>query len=162
MTTDTVPKTAVVRGSGFTVGAMAKGAAMLAPNMATMLALCTTDAAVEPGALQAALRAAVDVSFNAMTVDGCTSTNDTVLVLASGRGDAVALGRRSPPRSSEACISLAEQMVRRRRRGHQGVARARDRARRAMRRRTWRRARWPTPCSCSARSTGRIPTGAAW
>ena len=110
MTTDTVPKTAVVRGSGFTVGAMAKGAAMLAPNMATMLALCTTDADVEPGTLRSALRSAVNVSFNAMTVDGCTSTNDTVLVLASGRGDAVGLDALTAA-LSEACSSLAEQMA---------------------------------------------------
>ncbi len=87
MTTDSVPKEVVVAGPGFTVGGMAKGAAMLAPNMATMLALCTTDAAVDAATLQQALREAVALSFNAMTVDGCTSTNDTVLVLASGRGE---------------------------------------------------------------------------
>jgi glutamate N-acetyltransferase/amino-acid N-acetyltransferase len=110
MTTDTVPKEVVVRGGGFTVGAMAKGAAMLAPNMATMLALCTTDAVVEPAVLLRALRTAVTGSFNAMTVDGCTSTNDTVLVLASGLGatpspDALTAAL------TEACQSLAEQMV---------------------------------------------------
>jgi glutamate N-acetyltransferase / amino-acid N-acetyltransferase len=110
MTTDTVPKEVVVRGDGFTVGGMAKGAAMLAPNMATMLAVCTTDARVDPAALQTALRRAVDASFNVMTVDGCTSTNDTVLVLASGRGA-------EPPVApftaalTEACRSLAAQMV---------------------------------------------------
>ena len=70
MTTDTVPKEVVVEGDGFTVGGMAKGAAMLAPNMATMLAVCTTDAAVEPAILQAALREAVAASFNTITVDG--------------------------------------------------------------------------------------------
>jgi glutamate N-acetyltransferase/amino-acid N-acetyltransferase len=64
---------------------MAKGAAMLAPDMATMLAVITTDAAVEPAVLQPALQAAVDDSFNRLSVDGCTSTNDTVVVLASGR-----------------------------------------------------------------------------
>jgi glutamate N-acetyltransferase/amino-acid N-acetyltransferase len=110
MTTDTVPKTAVVRADGFTVGAMAKGAAMLAPNMATMLALCTTDASVDPDTLRAALRAAVDASFNSMTVDGCTSTNDTVLVLASGRADIVSLDAITGA-LREACTSLAEQMV---------------------------------------------------
>jgi glutamate N-acetyltransferase/amino-acid N-acetyltransferase len=110
MTTDTVPKEVVIRGDGFTVGGMAKGAAMLAPNMATMLALCTTDAKVDAATLQTALRHAVDASFNAMTVDGCTSTNDTVLVLASGLGS-------EPPDAdltaalTEACRSLAEQMV---------------------------------------------------
>jgi glutamate N-acetyltransferase / amino-acid N-acetyltransferase len=110
MTTDTVPKVAWAQGAGFMVGAMAKGAAMLAPNMATMLALCTTDAAVDPPTLQAALRAAVDVSFNAMTVDGCTSTNDTVLVLASGRAAAATLADLTAA-LSEVCLSLAEQMV---------------------------------------------------
>jgi len=84
MTTDTVCKEAVVAGTGFTVGAMAKGAAMLAPDMATMLAVLTTDARCEPPALEAALRRAVDATFNRLSVDGCTSTNDTVLVLASG------------------------------------------------------------------------------
>jgi glutamate N-acetyltransferase / amino-acid N-acetyltransferase len=110
MTTDTVPKVALVHGAGFTVGAMAKGAAMLAPNMATMLALCTTDAAVDPDTLRTALRAAVDGSFNAMTVDGCTSTNDTVLVLASGRGATASLADLTAA-LGEACTSLAEQMV---------------------------------------------------
>jgi glutamate N-acetyltransferase/amino-acid N-acetyltransferase len=110
MTTDTVEKVALARGNGITVGAMAKGAAMLAPNMATMLAVCTTDAAVDPGTLQTALRAAVDASFNAMTVDGCTSTNDTVLVLASGRGATPSLATLTAA-LREVCVSLAEQMV---------------------------------------------------
>jgi glutamate N-acetyltransferase/amino-acid N-acetyltransferase len=110
MTTDTKPKTALVRADGFTVGAMAKGAAMLAPNMATMLALLTTDAAVNPAGLQAALRAAVEVSFNVMTVDGCTSTNDTVLVLASGRAASPSLESLTAA-LAEACTSLAAQMV---------------------------------------------------
>jgi glutamate N-acetyltransferase / amino-acid N-acetyltransferase len=110
MTTDTVPKEAVVLGDGFAVAGMAKGAAMLAPNMATMLALCTTDAAVDASTLQKALNEAVEVSFNTITVDGCTSTNDTVLVLASGVASSP-----SPAALTaaliEACQSLAEQMV---------------------------------------------------
>jgi glutamate N-acetyltransferase / amino-acid N-acetyltransferase len=110
MTTDTVPKTALVHGAGFTVGAMAKGAAMLAPNMATMLALCTTDAIVAPELLRTALRAAVDASFNVMTVDGCTSTNDTVLVLASGRSAQPSLASLTAA-LSEVCLSLSEQMA---------------------------------------------------
>jgi glutamate N-acetyltransferase/amino-acid N-acetyltransferase len=110
MTTDTVPKVALVSGQGFTVGAMAKGAAMLAPNMATMLALCTTDAAVDPATLQAALLAAVDASFNTMTVDGCTSTNDTVLVLASGRAATPSLDSLTAA-LRDVCLSLTEQMV---------------------------------------------------
>jgi glutamate N-acetyltransferase/amino-acid N-acetyltransferase len=89
---------------------MAKGAAMLAPNMATMLALCTTDAAVDAPTLHAALQAAVAASFNSITVDGCTSTNDTVLVLASGRGEAPSPAALTAA-LTEACASLAEQMM---------------------------------------------------
>jgi glutamate N-acetyltransferase / amino-acid N-acetyltransferase len=110
MTTDTHRKETVVRGDGFVVGGMAKGAAMLAPKMATMLAVLTTDAAVDPPALEGMLRAGVADSFNSVTVDGCTSTNDTVLLLASGRsgppdgeGFAVAL--------AAACEDLATQIV---------------------------------------------------
>ena len=110
MTTDTVPKEAVVRRDGFFVGGMAKGAAMLAPNMATMLAVCTTDAAVDAPTLQKALQEAVAASFNAITVDGATSTNDTVLVLASGRAGTPSSGALSAA-LSEACGSLAQQMV---------------------------------------------------
>ena len=89
LTTDTVTKqaTAVTEnadGSRYTVGGMAKGAAMLAPAMATMLAVLTTDAAATPAALHEALDRAVRDTFNALIVDGCTSTNDTVLVLANG------------------------------------------------------------------------------
>ena len=89
MTTDTVPKQAIATatlgdGTTITVGGMAKGAAMLAPSMATMLAVLTTDAAVQAAVLQEALTAAVNDTFNALVVDACTSTNDTVLVLASG------------------------------------------------------------------------------
>ena len=73
MTTDTVPKEVVVHGAGFTVGGMAKGAAMLAPDMATMLAVLTTDAQVDPGHLRAILRDAVTHSFNELIVDGATS-----------------------------------------------------------------------------------------
>ena len=110
MTTDTVPKEAVVAADGFTVGAMAKGAAMLAPHMATMLAVCTTDAAVDAATLQHCLSSAVAASFNTITVDGCTSTNDTVLVLASGVGVAPAPDALAAA-LTEACASLAAQMV---------------------------------------------------
>jgi len=85
MTTDTVAKEATAVAGRITAGGLAKGAAMLAPNMATMLAVMTIDADVEAPVLQRSLQAAVDVSFNRLTVDGCTSTNDTVIVLASGR-----------------------------------------------------------------------------
>jgi glutamate N-acetyltransferase/amino-acid N-acetyltransferase len=110
MTTDTRRKETVVRGDGFVVGGMAKGAAMLAPNMATMLAVLTTDAAVDPERLDRALRAGVADSFNAVTVDGCTSTNDTVLILASGRSGAPD-GDRFATAVAAACEDLATQMV---------------------------------------------------
>ncbi len=110
MTTDTVSKEVLVGGDGFSVGGMAKGAAMLAPNMATMLALCTTDAAVDAPTLHEALAAAVAASFNSITVDGCTSTNDTVLVLASGHGSTPSPAALTLA-LTEACRSLAEQMV---------------------------------------------------
>ena len=110
-TTDTHRKEAVAQGDGFVVGGMAKGAAMLAPNMATMLAVLTTDAAVDPTDLTEALRAAVADSFNSMSVDGCTSTNDTVVLLASGQA--------GPPPDLDSfaaavaavCLDLATQMV---------------------------------------------------
>ena len=85
LTTDTAPKQAVVKGSTFTVGGMAKGCGMIAPNMATMLAFLTTDAEVDRGELQRILKDAVDRTFNTLNVDGATSTNDTVFLLASGR-----------------------------------------------------------------------------
>ena len=87
MTTDTVPKESTFRGQEFTVGGMAKGAGMVRPDMATMLAVLTTDAAVEADALDRVLRHAVDESFHALNIDGCPSTNDTVILLASGRSD---------------------------------------------------------------------------
>jgi glutamate N-acetyltransferase/amino-acid N-acetyltransferase len=110
MTTDTHAKQVLVPGAGFTVGGMAKGAAMLAPNMATMLAVLTTDAAVGPAHLQRALRDAVSRSFNQMTVDGCTSTNDTVIVLASGRA-ATPTETELTDALWEACADLAGQMA---------------------------------------------------
>ncbi|MGH9207483.1 MAG: bifunctional ornithine acetyltransferase/N-acetylglutamate synthase, partial [Acidimicrobiales bacterium] len=85
MTTDTFPKQVRVDRPGFVVGGMAKGAAMLAPNMATMLAVLTTDAVLEPTDLQPALHKAVEESFNLLSIDGCTSTNDTVMVLTSAK-----------------------------------------------------------------------------
>ncbi|MFJ7149916.1 bifunctional glutamate N-acetyltransferase/amino-acid acetyltransferase ArgJ [Streptomyces sp. NPDC100445] len=83
-TTDTVHKTAVVSGDGWTVGGMAKGAGMLAPGLATMLVVLTTDADLDSATLDRALRAATRVTFDRVDSDGCMSTNDTVLLLASG------------------------------------------------------------------------------
>jgi glutamate N-acetyltransferase/amino-acid N-acetyltransferase len=110
MTTDTVCKEVLIRGEGFLLGGMAKGAAMLAPNMATMLAVLTTDAACEPEVLQALLSAGVQSSFNSLTVDGSTSTNDTVILLASGLAGPVdpdVLGAAV----ADACANLAAQMA---------------------------------------------------
>jgi len=84
MTTDTVPKMVTVSGDGFTVTGMAKGAGMLAPGLATMLVVLTTDAVASPADLDRALRAATRVSFDRLDSDGAMSTNDTVLLLASG------------------------------------------------------------------------------
>jgi glutamate N-acetyltransferase/amino-acid N-acetyltransferase len=111
MTTDTVPKEAVARAGAATVGGMAKGAAMLSPAMATMLAVCTTDAAVDAAGLQRALADAVAASFDTLSVDGCRSTNDTVLVFANGRAGAVDQHALTDA-LTEVCSSLAEQMAR--------------------------------------------------
>jgi len=110
LTTDSGRKEVLVGYPDFTVAGMAKGAGMLAPDMATMLAFLTTDAAVEPGPLAEVLRAAVADSFNSMSVDGCTSTNDTVVLMASGRagpGDPSLL----VDAVTEACADLAGQMA---------------------------------------------------
>lgn len=110
LTTDTRPRQAVARGPGFTVGGMAKGAAMLSPHMATMLAVLTTDAVASPAQLAAGLRGAVAHSFNDLSVDGSCSTNDTVIVLASGRA-----GPAAPAPLADAmarvCGDLAGQMA---------------------------------------------------
>lgn len=110
LTTDTVRKVAAVQGGGFVVGGMAKGAAMLAPNMATMLAVITTDAEATSAQLKDALTRAMPQSFNAISVDGATSTNDTVILMASGRAGPV------DPEDlagavAEVCADLASQMV---------------------------------------------------
>jgi glutamate N-acetyltransferase/amino-acid N-acetyltransferase len=109
-TTDTHAKQVVVHADDFVVGGMAKGAAMLAPNMATMLAVLTTDAAAGPAVLQQALREAVSGSFNTLTIDGCTSTNDTVLLLASGLAGSVDV-RDLTAAVVAACHDLASQMA---------------------------------------------------
>jgi glutamate N-acetyltransferase / amino-acid N-acetyltransferase len=114
LTTDRGPKVATAGGEGFTVGGMAKGAGMIHPRLATMLAVVTTDYPLEPGEPVELLRAAVDASFNRISVDGDCSTNDAVVLLANGAARiprnpgsdelfAVALG--------EVCASLARQIV---------------------------------------------------
>ena len=111
MTTDSVPKTAIETVAGITVAGVAKGAAMLAPNMATMLAFLATDAIVEPEALQAALSLAVSRSFDRISVDACESTNDSVFLLSTGTFEVVDQHLFSDA-VARVCSSLAEQMVR--------------------------------------------------
>ena len=110
LTTDTVRKLSVARGDGFIVGGMAKGSAMLAPNMATMLAVLTTDAEATPAELKSALVSAMPTSFNALSVDGATSTNDTVILLASGKAGPLATGVLDAA-VAEVCQDLALQMA---------------------------------------------------
>ena len=99
MTTDTVAKQVVVEGAGWSIGGMAKGAGMLAPQLATMLVVLTTDAVVPADDLDTALRAATRVSFDRLDSDGCMSTNDTVTVLASGASGITPTPTTSPPPS---------------------------------------------------------------
>jgi glutamate N-acetyltransferase/amino-acid N-acetyltransferase len=112
MTTDTHAKQTRQVGDGFVIGGMAKGAAMLAPNMATMLAVLTTDASLRAADLQQHLRGAVANTFNTLTVDGCTSTNDTVILLARPAHDATRPDRKQFAHALEsACADLAQQMA---------------------------------------------------
>lgn len=112
MTTDSVPKTAVHSGGGWVVGAMAKGAGMVRPDMATMLAFVTTDAVVAKDDLQRALSGAVDRTFNALNIDGCESTNDTVIAMASGRSGIAPSADELESSLYVVCRDLAEQMAR--------------------------------------------------
>jgi glutamate N-acetyltransferase/amino-acid N-acetyltransferase len=111
MTTDTRPKNTVRTGAGWTVGGMAKGAGMLAPGLATMLCVLTTDAVAGPEALDAALRAATRVTFDRVDGDGCMSTNDTVLLLASGASGIAPTDEELAEVVSAACHDLAQQLI---------------------------------------------------
>jgi glutamate N-acetyltransferase/amino-acid N-acetyltransferase len=111
LTTDTVRKEATASAGDAIVGGMAKGAAMLSPAMATMLAVLTTDAAAEPAVLQRSLARAVSETFDCLSVDGCRSTNDTVIVLANGRAGTVDTAALTDA-LTDVCGSLAEQMAR--------------------------------------------------
>jgi glutamate N-acetyltransferase/amino-acid N-acetyltransferase len=111
LTTDTRPKTAVVYRDGFVVGGMAKGSGMIHPDLATMLAIVTTDYALEPREAQAFLRAAVDESFNSISVDGECSTNDTVVLLANGAGSAKRDDAAFTSALHSVCADLAAQIV---------------------------------------------------
>jgi glutamate N-acetyltransferase / amino-acid N-acetyltransferase len=118
MTTDTRPKVAqrelTLSGGAVRIGGIAKGAGMIHPNMATLLAFVTTDALIDGAALRPMLRSAADESFNAISVDGDTSTNDTLLVLANG-ASGVRVGTLDGPAFLDAlaavCLDLARAIV---------------------------------------------------
>lgn len=111
MTTDSVSKNVVVEGAGWSIGGMAKGAGMLAPQLATMLVVLTTDAVVPAPELDAALRAATRVSFDRLDSDGCMSTNDTVTVLASGASGITPTPEDFTAALTQACTDLAMQLL---------------------------------------------------
>lgn len=111
MTTDTVAKQVVVEGAGWSIGGMAKGAGMLAPALATMLVVLTTDAEVPAADLDRALRAATRVSFDRLDSDGCMSTNDTVTLLASGASGITPAYDDFAAALAQACTDLAMQLL---------------------------------------------------
>ncbi|WP_326731009.1 bifunctional glutamate N-acetyltransferase/amino-acid acetyltransferase ArgJ [Streptomyces phaeochromogenes] len=111
-TTDSVHKTSVVAGAGWTVGGMAKGAGMLAPGLATMLVVLTTDADVESDVLDKALRAATRTTFDRVDSDGCMSTNDTVLLLASGASQVTPGEAEFAEAVRKVCDDLGQQLIR--------------------------------------------------
>ncbi|WP_030963267.1 bifunctional glutamate N-acetyltransferase/amino-acid acetyltransferase ArgJ [Streptomyces sp. NRRL S-378] len=110
-TTDTVHKTATVSQDGWTVGGMAKGAGMLAPGLATMLVVLTTDADVDSAVLDKALRSATRTTFDRVDSDGCMSTNDTVLLLASGASGEVPAYADFADAVRKVCDDLARQLI---------------------------------------------------
>ena len=112
MTTDSVSKQAVVEGAGWSIGGMAKGAGMLAPQLATMLVVVTTDAVVPAADLDEALRAATRVSFDRLDSDGCMSTNDTVTVMASGASGITPSLPDFTAALTQLCTDLAMQLLR--------------------------------------------------
>ncbi|MGM7668889.1 bifunctional glutamate N-acetyltransferase/amino-acid acetyltransferase ArgJ [Microbacterium sp. A93] len=111
MTTDTHPKNAVHHGPGYLIGGMAKGAGMLAPGMATMLCVITTDAVLAPAELDAALREAVRTTFNRTDSDGCMSTNDTVVLLSSGASGTVPEAGEFQEGLRAVCADLCRQLI---------------------------------------------------
>ncbi|MEU5593751.1 bifunctional glutamate N-acetyltransferase/amino-acid acetyltransferase ArgJ [Streptomyces sp. NPDC020298] len=110
-TTDTVHKTSVVTKEGWTVGGMAKGAGMLAPGLATMLVVLTTDADLDDTTLDKALRDATKVTFDRVDSDGCMSTNDTVLLLASGASEVTPEYAEFAEAVREVCADLGRQLI---------------------------------------------------
>ncbi|MRK01575.1 bifunctional glutamate N-acetyltransferase/amino-acid acetyltransferase ArgJ [Aeromicrobium sp. S22] len=111
MTTDSVAKEAVVQADGFTVGGMAKGAGMLAPALATMLVVITTDADVDSATVDAALRSATARTFDRLDSDGCQSTNDTVLLMASGASGTTPDAATFTDAVTAVCHDLAMQLL---------------------------------------------------
>ncbi|NRQ50619.1 bifunctional glutamate N-acetyltransferase/amino-acid acetyltransferase ArgJ [Aeromicrobium stalagmiti] len=111
MTTDTVAKESVAQGEGFTVGGMAKGAGMLAPALATMLVVITTDADVDSATVDAALRSATAQTFDRLDSDGCQSTNDTVLLMASGASGTTPDAAAFTDAVTAVCRDLAMQLL---------------------------------------------------
>ncbi|XVX21760.1 bifunctional glutamate N-acetyltransferase/amino-acid acetyltransferase ArgJ [Actinomycetota bacterium] len=111
MTTDTVAKTAEAVRDGWSVGGIAKGAGMLAPALATMLVVVTTDAVVDPAELDEILRAATALTFDRVDSDGCQSTNDTVLLMASGASGARPERADLQAAVTEVCADLARQLI---------------------------------------------------
>ncbi|MGO4257530.1 bifunctional glutamate N-acetyltransferase/amino-acid acetyltransferase ArgJ [Marmoricola sp. RAF53] len=111
MTTDSVSKQTVVEGAGWSIGGMAKGAGMLAPQLATMLVVITTDAVVPAAELDTALRAATRVSFDRLDSDGCMSTNDTVTVMASGASGITPTAEDFTHALTQVCTDLAMQLL---------------------------------------------------
>lgn len=111
-TTDTVHKTSVVVKDGWTVGGMAKGAGMLAPGLATMLVVLTTDADLDAATLDKALRAATRTTFDRVDSDGCMSTNDTVLLLASGAAEVTPQYTEFAEAVRAVCDDLGQQLIR--------------------------------------------------
>ena len=111
MTTDTVDKQALSTGNGWSVGGMAKGAGMLAPALATMLVVVTTDAVADAGALDAALRAATATTFDRIDSDGCMSTNDTVLLMSSGASGVQPSAGELTEAVTAVCADLARQLI---------------------------------------------------
>lgn len=111
MTTDTVAKLSVIETSGYSIGGMAKGAGMLAPALATMLVVLTTDAALTSAQADDALRQATARSFDRIDSDGCMSTNDTVLLLSSGASGVTPDTREFTEALTEVCSNLARQLI---------------------------------------------------
>jgi len=111
-TTDTVVKIAFRRPDGYSIGGMAKGAGMIAPGLATMLCVLTTDADLPPDRLDAALRSATAVTFDRLDTDGCMSTNDTVLLMASGASGVTPDQAEFTQVLTEVCADLARQLQR--------------------------------------------------